>query len=258
MRIFGITGPIGHGKTTLANALMSLETPAIHIEPSDIIAEVANEWFATFPKELLVDPIDYQLLNGWTTDLATVVSHQIKYVDPNQLRITHDQVIGESKYYFKLFMYINLIRQGVIPFAEPITTENKDKHRNILQWIGGFLVHRADQGIWFEHIERMLKKSAAEGVKLAVVGGVRYPYDAEVIRRNEGIILKLLRADLPERELADITEEHRNEIQADTTIISDSRPEAFKELAKIFYRDYLTGDLLKTYNSHDYQPLAEE
>lgn len=256
MQIFGITGPIGHGKTTLANALMTLTTPAIHIEPSDIIAEVANEWFATFPKELLVDPIDYALLNQWTTDLATVVSHQIKYVDPNQLRITHDQVIGESKYYFKLFMYINLIRQGVIPFAEPIVTANKDKHRPILQWIGGFMVHRTEQGIWFDHIARLLKKAEADGIRLGVVGGVRYPYDASVIRANGGIIIKLLREDLPERELADITEEHRNEIKINTTIISDSRPEAFNELVKIFYRDYLVGDLLPTYNSNDYQPLV--
>lgn len=257
MRLFGITGPIGHGKTTLADALMTLENPAVHFEPSNVIAEVANEWFATFPKELLVDPIDYSILNRWTTDLATVISHQIKYVDPNQLRITHDQVIGESKYYFKLFMYINLIRQGVIPFAEPITLANKDKHRNILQWIGGFVVHRADQGIWFEHIEKLLKKAEKDGVKLGIVGGIRYPYDAEVIRRNKGIIIKLLRADLPERELADITEEHRNEIKVDTTFISDSKPNAFKEMVKIFYRDYLTNDMLKTYNSNDYQPLAD-
>jgi len=256
MRLFGITGPIGHGKTTLANVLMALESRAVHIEPSDIISEVANEWFATFPKELLVYPIDYQLLNQWTTDLATVVSHQIKYVDPNQLRITHDQVLGESKYYFKLFMYINLIRQGVIPFAEPIVLANKDKHRNILQWIGGFLVHRADRGIWFDHIERLLKKAEADGAKLGIVGGVRYPYDAKVIRRNQGIIIQLLRADLPERELADITEEHRREIKVDTTIISNFRQEALNELVKAFYNDALVGDLLPTYNSDDYQALV--
>ncbi|HEX9679087.1 MAG TPA: hypothetical protein VGA08_00505 [Candidatus Saccharimonadales bacterium] len=257
MRLFGITGPIGHGKTTLANALIALETPSLHIEPSDIIAEVANEWFATFPKDLLVDPLDYGLLNRWLDDLARVVSHQIKPTTGNQLHITHDQVLGESKYYYKLFMHFNLIRQGVIPLGKAIVIDNKDKHRTILQWIGGFLVHRVDSGIWFDHIERLITQARQNGTKLVVVGGVRYPYDASVIRQNRGILIKLVRADLPERELADITEEHRREITVDTTVISDARPEALPELVKALYQDLLVGDLLKEYNSNDFLGLAE-
>lgn len=257
MHIFGITGPIGHGKSTLANALMACEQPAIHIETSMIISAVANEWWATFPKELLIDPIDYDLLNHWMADLAKVVSQQIRPVQASQLKITHDQVIKESKYYYKLFMHLNLIRQGMIPLNESINKDNKDKHRTILQWLGGFLIARVDPDIWYEEIEKRLKTAAEQGVKLGVVGGVRYPADAAIIRRNSGIILKLVRKDLPERELADITEEHRNEIKVDTTVISDAKPAALGELAKTLWHDYLLGDLLPVYNSNDFQPLVD-
>lgn len=257
MHIFGITGPIGHGKSTLANAMMRLETPSMHIESSMIISAVANEWFATFPKELLLDPIDYRILNRWMADLSRVLSQQVRHVEPNQLAITHEQVLSESKYYYKLFMHLNLIRQGVIPLGEAITESNKDKHRTILQWLGGFLVERVDPGIWYEEIENRLKAAKNEGVRLAVVGGIRYPLDAEIIRRNDGIIIKLVRADLPERELADITEEHRKDIKVDTTVISDAKPSGLEELAKAMFSDYINGDLLPQYNSNDFQPIAD-
>lgn len=257
MHIFGITGPIGHGKSTLANALMTLEQPAIHLETSMIISGVANEWWATFPKELLIDPIDYRLLNRWMGDLARVLSQQIRHVEPRQLEITHEQVISQSKYYYKLFMHLNLIRQGVIPLDEAIDENNKDKHRTILQWLGGYLVEKVHPGIWYEEIERRLKEAADSGVKLGIVGGIRYPHDAEIIKRNGGVILKLIRKDLPERELADITEEHRGEIVPDSTVISDAKPSALNELVKALWHDYLLGDLLPEYNSNDFQPLAD-
>jgi hypothetical protein len=256
MHIFGITGPIGHGKTTLANALMILEHPAVHMETSMIIGSVANEWFATFNKNLLIDPINYNELNLWLDELARVVSNQIRPIDAYELHITHEQVLNEPKYVYKLFMHLNLIRQGVIALGESITEENKDRHRTILQWIGGFLVHRIDPGIWYEEIERRIKVAESDGILLYVVGGLRYPHDAEIIKRNGGKIIKLLRSDIPERELDDITEEHRNEIVVDTTIISDATPDALNEVVKAMYNDYLLGDLLTQYNSDDFQAMV--
>lgn len=256
MLLFGVTGPIGHGKTTFANALMTLAHPAMHIESSMLVSSVANEWFATFRKQLLVDPIDYDLLNEWLGELAEVVSHQLRKVSPAQLHITHNQVLDESKYYYKLFMHLNLIRQGVIALGEPITEENKERHRTILQWLGGFLVHRVSPGVWYDEIERRIKQAREDGIQLCIVGGVRYPYDADVIRRNNGLIVKLIRADLPERELADITEEHRHEIKPDVTVISDSRPEALVELARAMHHDILANDVLSEYHSDDFEPLA--
>jgi hypothetical protein len=256
MYIFGITGPIGHGKTTFAKALMQLSQPSELIETSAIIADVANEWFATFPAGLLIDPLDYQVMDRWIDDLARVVSHQIRPVRPTQLYFNHDQVLAESQYYYKLFMHLNLIRQGVIAIDDPISAATKERHRTILQWLGGYLVHRVDQGIWFDEIERRLKAAQAQGVRMCVVGGVRYPYDAEVIRRNGGLIIYLNRAGLPERELADITEEHRREIKPDTIVISEDGPDSLKELAKIMYNDLLLHDLLGEYHSGDYAIVA--
>lgn len=256
MNLFGITGPIGHGKTTLAEALLKLENPSRHIETSTLVSSVANEWFATFPKELLIDPMDYSILDKWIDDLAKVVSHQLIHVMPHQLSFTRRDVLEQPKYYYKFFMHLNLVRQGVIGIGDPITVNTKERHRTILQWLGGYLVYKIGPGIWYDEIERQLHQAETEGVRLLVVGGVRYPYDANVIRRNGGKIIQLIRADLPERELADITEEHRHEIIPDTTIISDASPQALIELVKAFYQDLLLGDLLPQYNSNDFAPLS--
>jgi dephospho-CoA kinase len=48
MIILGMTGPIGHGKTTFADALSDLVPSTVHFESSLIIAEVANDMHAAF------------------------------------------------------------------------------------------------------------------------------------------------------------------------------------------------------------------
>jgi hypothetical protein len=256
MHIFGITGPIGHGKTTFANALMQLEHPAVHMESSIIISEVANEWLATFPRELLLEAVDYKVLNTWLNNLATVTTHQLRRVEPDLLTVTEQDVQHHPELTQKLFMYLDLMRQGVVAMGETITEENKDRHRAMLQFLGGFLVARVDRGIWYDEIEQRIKKAEADGIKLYIVGGIRYPYDAEVVKRNGGTLVKLIRKDLPMREVDDVTERERGKIRVDTTVVSDATPNALGELAKALWQDYLLGDLLVEYNSNDFQPIV--
>ncbi len=91
-----------------------------------------------------------------------------------------------------------------------------------------------------------------EGCTLYIVGGLRFPYDAEVIRRNGGQIAMLTRKDLPVRESEDITESQRDQIKIDCVIESDASKEALQELSGAIYEDILGGNLLKRYNSEDY------
>lgn len=257
MYVLGVTGPIGHGKSTLANALMDLEHPSVHMETSILISRVANEWLPNIPRTLLLNKTDFDALNLWTDNLSEIVSRQLRKVNPSALRITQANIDKEPRYTEKLFAYLDYIRQGVVGFGETITEENKDRHRAILQWLGGFLVYRVDKGIWFEEIESLIQKAEADGVRLYVVGGVRYKYDAQVLRRNGGIIIKLVRADLPEREVNDITEQERNQIRADTTFISDASPRALNEVSHAFFHDLLLNDLSSEYNSKDYQAMVD-
>ncbi len=254
MLILGITGPIGHGKSTLAKAFMSIDKSAVRLESSTVIAEVANEWLKNFPRELLVDDHDYDVLEAWTTELAIIASKQLRVkIHPEQLLITKKTFEKEPETVARLMRYIDLIRQGVVEINTKIDDGNKDKNRAILQWLGGFLIVRVSEGIWYDEIERRIHKAETEGKSLCLVGGIRYPYDAAVIRRNGGKVAELIRQDLPARDSFDITEAQRHEIKVDTVIKSTSSREALAEMAGAIYNDLLTNDLLPEYNSLDFQ-----
>jgi len=254
MLILGITGPIGHGKSTLAKAFMAIDKSAVRFESSTIIAEVANEWLKNFPKELLIDAQNYEILEAWTTELAIILSKQLQIkVHPEQLLITKKTFKKEPETVARLLRYIDLIQQGVVEINSEINDGNKDKNRAILQWLGGFLVIRVGEGIWYDEIERRIHKAETDGKSLCLVGGIRYPYDAEVIRRNGGKVAKLVRKDLPARDSSDITEAHWQNLEVDTVIKSKASKEALAEMAHAIYEDLLNNDLLPEYDSEDFQ-----
>ncbi len=254
MLILGITGPIGHGKSTLAKAFMAIDKSATRIESSTLIAEVANEWLKNFPKELLVDDHDLDVLEAWTTELSIIASKKLQVkIHPEQLLITKETFDKEPETVARLIRYISLIEQGVVEINSKIVDGNKDKNRAILQWLGGFLIVRVGKGVWYDEIERRILKAETEAKSLCLVGGIRYPYDAEVIRRNGGKMAKLIRKDLPPRDSSDITEAHWAKLEVDTVIRSTASKEALAEMARAVYEDLLADDLLPEYNSDDFQ-----
>ncbi len=254
MLILGITGPIGHGKSTLAKAFMAIDKSAVRLESSTIIAEVANEWLKNFPRELLVDDHDLDILEAWTTELSIIASEKLQVkIHPEQLFITEKTFKDEPETVARLLRYIDLIRQGVVEMNTEIKDGNKDRNRAILQWLGGFLIIRVGDGIWYDEIERRIVEAETEAKSFCIVGGIRYPYDAEVVRRNGGKIAELVRKDLPKRDTSDITEQQRSKIKPDFVIKSRASKEALAEMARAIYEDMLNNDLLEEYDSEDFQ-----
>src|SRR6185369_10078642 len=71
MVIIGMTGPIGHGKSTFAKALLELEPTAKHFESSLIVAEVANALHSSTNK--LPDQSDIDSVNNWLRPLPSIL-----------------------------------------------------------------------------------------------------------------------------------------------------------------------------------------
>ena len=87
MILIGVTGPIGHGKTTLASYLAQLEDSAQQTESGTIIAEVADRLNKFFLWEAPTST-DYNSVNRWLMHLPAIlqaVTHT--HVDLDKLTI---------------------------------------------------------------------------------------------------------------------------------------------------------------------------
>lgn len=252
MITIGITGPIGHGKSTFAKTLLEREKQSVHVESSMIISDVANQWLDLLPEELIANPYDLKLLNLWLAALAEVVSSQLRLVDYKDLEITEQDLKKQPEVYERLFMFVDLIKQGMIKRGTSITEENKDRYRSLLQWLGGYLVRNVHKEIWYGKIEEDIKEAESSGKKLFIAGGVRFPSDANVLRRSNGIIVQVMRKGLIARDSGEFTEASRNKIHIDCNIISDSDVEALVEASNTIYDDILRNNLLSEYRTSDF------
>lgn len=257
MILIGITGPIGHGKSTLAHALLEIEPRSIHMESSMLISEIANEWIKQLPDEIFDEKATVETLNPWIDTLAEIVSQNITQVDANQLRFPSDVLEKAPDEVEKLFMYLDLIHQGMIERRTLITEANKDKHRAILQWLGAYMVKKIGKGFWYEEIERRIHIAHQRGCHLYLIGGLRFPYDAEVIQRNKGVVLELRRTDVVERDMSDITESERTKIPYDAKVINNAGIDELHRLVPVLYEDVKHHTLKKKYHTSDYNKKVD-
>lgn len=252
MIVIGITGPIGHGKSTFAKTLLKREKLSVHEESSMIISEVANQWLDLLPEDLITNPYDLKVLNLWIAALAEVVSEQLRLIDYKDVEITAEALEKDPEGYERLFMFIDNIKQGMIERGVSITEENKDRYRSLLQWLGGYLVKKIDKEIWYGKIEENILEAEGSGKKLFIAGGIRFPSDAEVIRRNGGIIIQVMRKGLIVRDSGEFTESQRNKIHIDCNIVSDAGVEALVEASNSIYDDILSNTLMAEYQTSDF------
>ena len=248
MVLLGMTGPIGHGKTTFAEALSKLEPSTARFESSMIIAEVGNALQAALTD--LPDPYNVEQLNNWLRALPAILL-EITHVHVTFEQVKLDQqAIEEHPIEFqKLILHVENLQRKPELMEQQITKENKESYRPLLQWLGGYLVQRVGSGIWYDEIVRRVRLAAAAGTKLCIVGGLRYPTDATILRQAGGRIIEVYRPGHLQSDLMDPTERERQNIDVDCTIMSNGTLADIRAFAPIFYADLLADKLHKTYHT---------
>ncbi|MFI5275311.1 MAG: hypothetical protein ACHQT5_00615 [Candidatus Saccharimonadales bacterium] len=248
MIIFGITGAIGHGKSTLAEAFGRVEVNARHLEAFTVVAQVVEQWHSLTSH--VPNPHDLTEVNNWLALLPSTLKETLDVgVDPNRLMITMNDIMAQPELYEKLFTHLQNLEKNPGLLNSRITEANKDNYRPILQWLGGFLVAKVDPGIWFNEVMKRVMQAQDEGVQLCTVGGVRFPTDAAIVRQYGGKIILINRPLVGDRDFADPTERERIHIQPDITILNDAGLKELVLVAQRLYADIKLGRLKARYDA---------
>ncbi len=248
MLLVGMTGPISHGKTTFASALAEFEPLTIHLESSLVIAQVANQMHIALTK--VPDPYDINSLNDWLKFLPKILEETVHAKTTyERLKLDQQQVEQHPVEYQKLIMHVENLRRNPQMARQAITIDNKESYRPFLQWIGGYLVQRIDAGIWYNQIVRLVKDAESTGCMLCIVGGLRYPTDAAILRNAGGVIVKVYRPGHLQNDMLDPTERERDNIPVDSTIMSNGTVEEAKQCAAVFLKDLREGNLKTLYQT---------
>lgn len=247
MVLLGITGPIGHGKTTFASYLAQQNPQAHQIESSYVISEVADRLNKFFVWE---SPRQQDILsvNRWLAHLPAIVSAVTHaHIGVDDVTLTEQDIVNRPQDYEKLWDYLNAAHKNPEITSEYITSYNKEAYRPLLQWLGGFLVKHVDEGIWYNELVRRATEAQAYGCQLFIIGGVRFPGDAKILRKAKGIIIEIQRPGLDEPDMKDPTERERHSIQPDVVVINNGSLEQLLDASLRLYQDIAKNKLKEKY-----------
>lgn len=241
-----MTGPIGHGKTTLANALAKLEPNTVHLETSMVIIEVANALQESLKKPF--DPYDVDALNEWLKALPDVLERTLHIeCSFEQIKLDPIAVTQHPVEYQKLILHAENVRRDFRLARQKINLDNKEAYRPLLQWLGGYLVGRVDSGIWYNELVKRIKQVERAGCQLCIVGGLRFPTDGATLREEGAFIVKVYRPGHLQNDMLDPTERERENIIVDSTIMSNGTIEDVSVFAEQFLSDLRSGDIQTLY-----------
>ena len=245
MKIVGITGAIGHGKTALAHALCELELTGLILESGQLIVEVINRWLPqlTIPQ----DAHDLEAINGWLEQLIPIAKQQL-HVDLKleNLKLSQAAVDVNPNDYAKLFIYLEQLKANPSRQTDTITNDNKEWHRPLLQWLGGYLASKSE-GIWYQEIKNRAKLADEQGHKLFVATGLRFPADEQAVRRAGGVVVGIERPGQDERDATDPTERERQRINCYTTVVNNGTLDDLKRCAETLWIDLQANKLQNRY-----------
>ncbi|GAC1390846.1 MAG: hypothetical protein NVSMB46_01440 [Candidatus Saccharimonadales bacterium] len=248
MLILGMTGPIGHGKTTFAAALAEIVPRTVHFESSLIIAEIANAMHDCLKEPF--DPYDVAALNNWLKNLPSIIQNNLHVAcSYSQIELKANDIENHPIEFQKLILHAENLRRNFTIAKSHITTDNKEIYRPFLQWLGGYLVKTVDKGIWWNEIIKRIKDAERNQYDLCIAGGLRFPTDAVILRSIGGVIIKVYRPGHLQNDMLDPTERERESIIVDSQIISDGTMDQLHTCAKIFFQDCRDSTLKDRYQT---------
>lgn len=243
MYIVAFTGPIDHGKTSAAKFLMAQEPHSRHIESWQIIAEVAEKLNKQFDASM-VRSTDLTSVNTWLFHLLEILPKVIN-IHPSfdQIEIREHELDQQPLMFNKLLVYIDRLKDNPGLTHEEIEDSNKEIHRPLLQWLGGYLNSTLGETIWFDEIMRRVAL-ADESIKLYTISGLRYSAEAATIRHHGGKVIEITRPNYQISDSQDPTESNRKSIEADALIVNDGNLQDLEDVMKAVWQD-LSADRLR-------------
>lgn len=248
MIIIGLTGPIGHGKSSFAGYLTDLVPSALHFETGMIVAEVAS----AMQKALndIPDAYNVSSLNNWLHCLPSILN-EVVHVECTFKDIELQQAVIEQHpvEYQKLIIHVENLARNPSLLTQNITVDNKESYRPLMQWLGGYLVQKIDAGIWWNELMRRVHDAGAAGAELCVAGALRFPNDAAIVRASGGVVVEILRPGHLQSDTLDPTERERLNIKADCTILNNGTLADLRVFSERFLDDLKQKKLDRTYKT---------
>lgn len=246
----GITGAINSGKTTFSTMLAKCEPQHALYESWQIIAELAQDFNRSLSGELAFETTtdDIELANQaliWFTEAIAERLHL--NVTWNQLAITKVQLAAQPELYEKLLVYLKQVKADPALLQQDITAENKPAYRPLLQWLGGYLVARIKSTIWFDELFRRVLRFDSDK-KLVIINALRYPTDAEIVKRHSGHIIEVVRPGLMSDD-HDITEASRSQITPDCRVLNNGDLKELTATAETLWYDLSISKYQKEYKA---------
>ncbi len=244
MLLLSITGAIGHGKSSLAEAFLKCDETAVHTETSQLISEFANQVKQTIPTKA-----DVTSVNQWLEDIQPKIDifFGIKS-NFGDLKLAPNANFSSPEF-SKLQEYIKSSANSSSFRAEIISPDNKEAHRAILQWFGGYFTEKISNTIWADTALTRAVNAKASGCQLYIIGGMRFPSQIETVRQAGGLIIEIQRPGLEEKDVTDPTERERHNIKPDIKIINNGSVNDLQETAKKIFKDVKHNKIKSIYYS---------
>ncbi len=257
MKIVGLTGGTGQGKSTFGKMLRDLAgvDSKADLEFSYPISEVANEWMKNWPQIIehsgnrSVTELANELIQTYPEVLKRLANESTTF---EVLKVSDEE--SSQRMHAKLLEYLSnwtALSPGerAKQLPTPISPENKGIHRKVLQWVGGVTVELVDAQTWSNLIVRRIKQLDQRGYGLVTVGGVRFTEDAAAIRNCGGVIVRVIR---PETALvSDVTERSAAEVSEDSQVINNGTLDELQVVAQDIYADLKSGSVKPQYLASD-------
>lgn len=241
VRLIGLLGGSGHGKTTLGDMLGRQAGKATTLEYGAYVISFANKWGIHWPVPA-ESGYSIKRIHEIGDSLAVVLNKYFTSDTGQKLTaaLVKDAIV-QSQGFEALKDYLRSDN-----FPRNITMANRGQHRALLEFIGTFLMELVADDIWDQLLEPDL--CLALGRHDLVTVCIRLPPNAALMRTYHGVVVKVVNDRVPAK--PNPTEARMAEISPDVIIHNDSNLLALERTAKVIWsvlqhEDYHSGKMFK-------------